>query len=192
MIKLLYGADSSELKPFEIAAINAVAQLVPQQYRQRIAQQIPLNDHIQRLANGKDVSLYQSKGIFGGGSAPLSENLALPGPEVYRLGKTRIKSRDGSENANATISVVRGKVFSIIFDREPKFSDDFEVCETQLIFDFAQMQTPIENLELPDSYRELVEEGRQLPNGWKLLSPDEVDEVAEEDGENLVVIKTVK
>ena len=86
------------------------------------------------------------------------------------------------------VSRVHGKVFSIIFDREPQFGDDFEVCDAQLIFDFAQMKTPLENLDLPDSYRELVAGGHQLPNGWKLLLPDEVDEVAEEHGENLLVI----
>ena len=106
-----------EFTPFERAVLDSVTQALAQSAQDRFRAQLRAINHVQRFAKGKEVNLY----CLRQGRPCFPEKLLFPLRDELELARVEF-TVDRDEQSTASVRMVNGRIFSLVFARSPHSS----------------------------------------------------------------------
>jgi hypothetical protein len=107
----------ADFYPFEMRIIDAVKSRLDDDAATRLQRQIEVINKIQRLADGKEVNLYQMRG----GKAVFDDERRFPdAADEALLASVNLTGPDERANLKAEVWLAKGRLFSLVFNKPPK------------------------------------------------------------------------
>jgi hypothetical protein len=113
----LFSGTGRHFHPFESLVLHAVRARLAPDSATRFQRQIDVVNKIQRLADGKEVNLYQVRW----GKATFDDALRFPdAADEAVLAQVVLASERGSTKLRSDVVLAKGRVFSLLFNAPPK------------------------------------------------------------------------
>lgn len=162
-----------KFKFVETLVLDEVGRLLESPWKELYKQQLDRINMVQRHADDKEVNLYCMK---LGQTVPLPESYMFPvKTNEYPLASVLLSDSQANNKTEALLWVVRGRVFSINFNKSPKrLGKDISISSARLLTDLKIEQSSTDHLSnfvLPADYRQLVKGGDTTINDWRVLAP---------------------
>jgi hypothetical protein len=184
----LFAKLFRKFTPVEEAVLQSVNSSMPALLRGRFSQQLLLINKVQRHSDDKEVNMYMMKA--GQVSSPPVSSLLSSSDDEFKLGEVHLTAADGGLKMRADLWVVRGRIFSIEFEKSPGLLKGKFGISSCLITDNFEKSGDFPRVlqsELPEEYLELVRAGLDFQNGWHIFGTDGIYSVVQSDN-NLWVI----
>lgn len=102
--------------PVERSIVDAVLYALPAGPREQVLAQVQAINRIQRFSQGKEVNLY----CLRHGRAAFPDHLLFSLRDELELARVTFTAGDGSEERSASVRMVNGRLFSIVFAHPPE------------------------------------------------------------------------
>lgn len=120
--------------------MDAVLHALPEGPREQVLAQVQAMNRIQRFAEGKEVNLY----CLRHGRPAFPEHLLFALRDEVELARVTFMSWDGSQERSASVRMVNGRIFSIVFAQLPgraaRSPSDVRVTSVHLGVDPEQLR----------------------------------------------------